>query len=366
MSEPIRIAQMLMEMNYGGIETVIMNYYRHIDRSKFQFDFIVLEGSQLPFKDEIESLGGRIYVVPHYKHLIAFEKAIIKIFKENKYQIVHSNMNALSVFSLYGAKKAGVPIRISHNHSTSEKGETKKNIVKNLLKPFSKIYPTELFACSRYAGEWLYGKNAKFTVINNAIELDRFKFNQEVRNHVRKELGIEDKFVVGHIGRFCYQKNHDLLIDIFKEVHERNPLSVLLLVGNGELQEEIQTKVNDLGLTDSVKFLGTYKDTSKLYQAMDVFCLPSLYEGLPVVSVEAQASGLSCVLANSVPVDARMLDSTVIVDKYADAKDYADKILNIPEVDRAKGIEEVREAGFDIDKEARKYMHILANLLEKI
>ncbi|WP_304583374.1 glycosyltransferase, partial [Dubosiella newyorkensis] len=205
-NEPIRIAQMMTDMNFGGVEMVVMNYYRNIDRTKVQFDFIVLEGSTIPQREEIEALGGRIYIVPRYTHLIQYEKAIQKIFKENDYKIVHSHMNTLGIFSLYGAKKAGVPVRILHNHSTAGKGETKKNIIKYILRPFAKIYPTHLCACSKYAGEWVYGKNTEFKVFNNAIDLDKFKYNEVVRNELRKELDIEKKFVIGHIGRFCYQK----------------------------------------------------------------------------------------------------------------------------------------------------------------
>lgn len=220
MTEPIRVAQMMTDMNYGGVEMVVMNYYRHIDRTKVQFDFFALEGSAVPQREEIERLGGRVYIVPKYTHLSAYEKDIIRLFKQNQYKIVHSHMNTLSVFSLWGAKKAGVPNRIAHNHSTAGKGETKKNIIKYALRPFAKIYPTKLCACSQYAGEWLYGKSAEFQVFNNAIDLSRYSYDPQKAAAVRKELGLEDKLVVGHIGRFCYQKNHDFLIDIFNEIHK--------------------------------------------------------------------------------------------------------------------------------------------------
>lgn len=165
---------MMTDMNFGGVEMVVMNYYRHIDRSKVQFDFFALEGSAVPQKDEIEQLGGKVYIVPKVSDLPQYEKEIIRIFRQNQYKIVHSHMNTLSVFSLWGAEKAGVPNRIAHNHSTAGKGETKKNVMKYALRPFAKIYPTELCACSRYAGEWLYGKNAEFRVFNNAIDLTRY------------------------------------------------------------------------------------------------------------------------------------------------------------------------------------------------
>lgn len=278
MTEPIRVAQMMTDMNYGGVEMVVMNYYRHIDRTKVQFDFFALEGSAVPQREEIERLGGRVYIVPKYTHLSAYEKEIIRLFKQNQYKIVHSHMNTLSVFSLWGAKKAGIPNRIAHNHSTAGKGETKKNIIKYALRPFAKIYPTKLCACSQYAGEWLYGKNTEFQVFNNAIDLSRYSYDPQKAATVRKELGLEDKLVVGHIGRFCYQKNHDFLIDIFNEIHKQRQEAVLLLIGEGELEQDIRNKVKKLGLTDSVRFMGKQKDTSKFYQAMNCFVLPSRYE----------------------------------------------------------------------------------------
>ena len=183
--QPIRIAQMMTDMNYGGVEMVVMNYYRNIDRTKVQFDFFALEGSSIPQREEIEKLGGRVFVVPKYTHLPQYEKSIQKLFKENNYKIVHSHMNTLSVFSLYGAKKVGVPNRILHNHSTAGKGETKKNIMKYMLKPLAKVFPTELCACSKYAGNWIYGKNVEFRVFNNAIDLNKYKYDEKQRKELR-------------------------------------------------------------------------------------------------------------------------------------------------------------------------------------
>ena len=271
--QPIRIAQMMTDMNYGGVEMVVMNYYRNIDRTKVQFDFFALEGSSIPQREEIEKLGGRVFIVPKYTHLSQYEKAIQKLFKENNYKIVHSHMNTLSVFSLYGAKKAGVPNRILHNHSTAGKGETKKNIMKYLLKPLAKVFPTELCACSRYAGNWIYGKNVEFRVFNNAIDLNKYKYDKKQRKELRDKLKIDDKKVIGHIGRFCYQKNHDFLIDIFADVLKKENNAVLMLIGEGELEETIKNKVSRLGIADKILFLGRKADAYKYYQAMDLFLL---------------------------------------------------------------------------------------------
>ena len=365
MTEPIRVAQMMTDMNYGGVEMVVMNYYRHIDRTKVQFDFFALEGSAVPQREEIERLGGRVYIVPKYTHLSAYEKEIIQVFKQNQYKIVHSHMNTLSVFSLWGAKKAGIPNRIAHNHSTAGKGETKKNIIKYALRPFAKIYPTKLCACSRYAGEWLYGKNAEFQVFNNAIDLSRYSYDPQKAAIVRKELGLEDKLVVGHIGRFCYQKNHDFLIDIFNELHKQRQEAVLLLIGEGELEQDIRNKVKELGLTDSVRFMGKQKDTSEFYQAMDCFVLPSRYEGLGVVAIEAQACSVPVICSTAVPKDAKITSSVRFIGLDESCSNWADCVLDVikTQVKRNKR-EEVRKAGYDIEVEAQKLTDFYEELLK--
>lgn len=365
MSEPIRIAQMMTEMNYGGVEMVVMNYYRHIDHSKVQFDFFALEGSLLPQRDEIERLGGRIYVVPSVKHIARYNKEICKLFKKNEYRIVHSHMNTLSVFSLRKAKKVGITNRIAHNHSTAGKGETKKNIIKYILRPFAKIYPTELCACSKLAGQWLYGKKSKFHVFNNAIDLDLYIYEPQKSFVIKTELGLANKLVIGHIGRFCYQKNHDFLIDIFEKIHEKRPDAVLVLIGEGETENNIRKKVKLHGLENCVRFMGKQSNTSKFYQAMDVFVLPSRYEGLPVVGVEAQATGLPCFFSDKVTTEAKILESTTFISLKSSAFEWANTILKqIDSFERKNTKEVMRRAGFDIKVEAGKLLNFYENLLE--
>ena len=365
MTEPIRVAQMMTDMNYGGVEMVVMNYYRHIDRTKVQFDFFALEGSAVPQREEIERLGGRVYIVPKYTHLSAYEKEIIRLFKQNQYKIVHSHMNTLSVFSLWGAKKAGIPNRIAHNHSTAGKGETKKNIIKYALRPFAKIYPTKLCACSQYAGEWLYGKNTEFQVFNNAIDLSRYSYDPQKAATVRKELGLEDKLVVGHIGRFCYQKKHDFLIDIFNEIHKQRQEAVLLLIGEGELEQDIRNKVKELGLEDSVRFMGKQKDTSEFYQAMDCFVLPSRYEGLGVVAIEAQACSVPVICSTAVPKDAKITSSVKFIGLDESSSNWADCVLDVIKTQvKRNEREEVRKAGYDIEVEAQKLTDFYEELLK--
>ena len=359
----------------GGVEAVIMNYYRHINHNRIQFDFICdSDSTNIPY-DEIEKLGGRVILVPPYQKLPSYIKELKKVLKENNYQIVHSNINTLSVFPLYAAKKAGVPIRIAHSHSTSNKKEWKKNLIKNLLKPFSKVYATNYMCCSELAGKWLFGtkefNKGKVYLLNNAIDLDQFQYNEKTRISKRKQLGIESNtFVVGHIGRFVEQKNHRFLIDIFNELHKKNNNSILLLAGQGPLKKEMEEKVHALGIEDSVLFLGQRSDVDELYQAFDLFLLPSLYEGLPVVGVEAQASGNLCYLSDDMTKETKVLDSTVFMSLDKNAEEWAEAILkDAKNYKKHNTKEEVSKNGFDIEKEAdkliKKYYEYLGDYYER-
>lgn len=285
LDEKIIVAHIMGKWNGGGVESVVMNYYRNIDRNRIQFHFLCDEDStDIPY-EEIEKLGGKVIVIPPYQKLFKYQKELYRIFKENNYKIIHSHINALSVFPLRIAKKAGVPIRIAHSHSTSNKKEWKKNILKMILRPFSKLYANNYFACTEYAGKWLFGKKVverkELNVINNAIDLKKFEFNENIRGELRKELGIrEDVLVIGHVGRFMKQKNHEFLIDVFNELIKKNENSILMLIGQGPLLNEMKQKVRDLNIEDKVKFIGQVTDIEKYYNIMDIFLFPSIYEGL--------------------------------------------------------------------------------------
>lgn len=274
--EPIRIAQIVGKWLGGGVEAVVMNYYRHLDHDKIQFDFICDDDStNIPY-DEIEKLGGKVILIPPYQKVFKYQKELRRVLRDGKYKIVHSHINTLSVFPLYAAKKVGVPVRIAHSHSTTNKKEWKKNLLKQVLRPFSKKYATNYMCCSELAGRWLFGDKTydegKVYLLNNAIDLDKFKYDKKIKDKKRKELGIkEDTIVIGHIGRFVAQKNHTFLIDIFNQFHKKEKNSILLLAGQGPLQEEIKNKVRELGLNDSVRFLGQRNDANELYQVFDVF-----------------------------------------------------------------------------------------------
>lgn len=318
-SKPIRVLQILGIVAGGGVEAVIMNYYEHIDRSQVQFDFVVHDNSPVDITDKVEAMGGKVYkVTPYTKNVLAFMYDVYKIIKKNHYTIVHTNMNTLSVFSLFPAWMAGVPVRILHNHSTSVPSETKRNIMKMILRPFAKLFANKYFACSQLAAEWMYGKSSvesgKVTIIHNAIDLKKYAFDQGKRDRIRKELGIENKFVIGHVGRFMYQKNHEFLIDVFAEVIKKNPEAVLLLIGDGPLRIHVDQKVRNLGLSDKVYFLGLRSEVHDLYNAMDVFCFPTRYEGLGMVVVEAQFNGLPVLTSTAVPEEAIVYSELVEYD----------------------------------------------------
>ena len=332
-NEPIVVAQIMGKWLGGGVESVIMNYYRHIDRNKIQFDFICDEDStNIPY-EEIEKLGGKVILCPPYQKLPKYLKYLKRLFFEKKYRIVHSNISTLSVFPLYAAKKAGVPVRIAHSHSTSNPKEWKKNLMKNALRPFSKVWATDYFACTKHAGEYQFGKKAveqgKVKIITNAIEIEKFKFDPDARKRLRKEFGFdEDDYVVGNFGRLDPAKNQVFLVEAFAELKKKIPKAKLLIVGDGPLRSTIKKKAEKLGVAESVRMEPRRDDINKCYSALDVFAFPSLYEGLGMVAIEAQIAGLTVIASKNIPVEASIgnlrqspLDASSFLEK-AEFSDY--------------------------------------------
>ena len=358
-NKPIKIAHIIGKWVGGGVEAVVMNYYRNIDRNKIQFDFICdNDSTNIPY-EEIEKLGGKVFLVPPYQKIYQYNKELLKIFKNEKYKIVHSHINTLSVFPLRIAKKANIPVRIAHSHSTTNKREWKKNLLKQILRLFSKIYATDYFACSEYAGRWLFGNKeydkGNVYILNNAIDIDKFKFDEKIRRLKRKELNItEDTLVIGHIGRFVSQKNHSFLIDIFFEIHKQNKNAVLLLIGQGPLEEKIKEKVEKLNLKNNVKFLGQREDVNELYQAMDIFLFPSLYEGLGMVLIEAQCSALPCVCSDKIPKISKICNDVYFLSLNDSAKEWSNLVLKQNYTNRSNNTIIVRENGYDIKNEVLK------------
>ena len=361
--KPIRVAQIMGKLCAGGVETVIFNYYRNIDHRKIQFDFYYDGDSTVGPPQDLIDMGAQFYEVPPYQELPRYLRALRRAFREKRYPIVHSNLNSLSVFPLYAAKKEKIPVRIAHNHATAGEGALVKNAVKLLLRCLSTRYPTQLCACSRYAGEWLYG-TSDFYVVKNAIDVKRFLYNEEKRAQERKRLGLEHRFVVGHVGRFCHDKNHEFLLEVFAEICKLREDAVLLLVGGGKLEAPIRKKAEQLGVLDRVWFAGIQKDTSAFYQAMDVFVLPSRSEGLGVVLIEAQACSLPILCSDRVPEEAKVLDSMTFLSLNESPRAWAERALEEAEQSKRYDTEaEMQKAGFDIATEAKKLEAFYQSLL---
>lgn len=356
MNGPLRIAQIMGYMNGGGVESVVMNYYRHIDRSRVQFDLVVCEGSTMVPSEELESLGGRVFMVPSYPHVVEYQKALSGLFRKERWNIVHSHMNALSVFPLRAAKKTGVPVRIAHSHSSNGggKGELAKDAMKMVLRQFSRVYPTNLLACSKAAGDWLFGVDSGYAVLPNAVDVAAFAPNETLRIEARRRLGISDEtFVVGHIGRMVPSKNHLFLLTVFKALLDMAPDSLLLLAGEGPLLDEIRRKVSELDIADKVCFLGQRDDPAVLYRAFDVFCLPSIYEGLPMVGVECQASSTPILSSNTVTEEAAMTSLMEFESLASTPEEWAQRLLSMRGRVPASGDLE-RLAAFNVSATAKK------------
>ena len=371
MSNIVRIAQIIGRNAKGGVESVVFNYYNFIDKSKFQFDLIIHSDSPYEIPDDIVQLGCKVYKVPPYKYLLSYIKALKHIFQTGNYEIVHSHMSTISVFTLFAAKMANIPVRIAHSHVTAGKGkgEFLRNIFKYILRLFSKLFPTHLFACSEYAGRWMFGNKAfeegKITIINNAIDYKKFIYNKKIREKIRNSLNLKDEFVVGSVGRFMPQKNHDFLIDIFYDVFKKNNKSALLLIGDGELRTHIEGKVKRLNLQDNVFFLGVRDDVNELFQAMDVFVLPSLYEGLGMVAVEAQVSGLPTIVSNRLPNEVKLLNLIEFLDLNEKSEKWAESILSKRCFERLDISNEANIKKFSVSDEVKKLEAIYHNLISR-
>lgn len=303
-SEPIRVLHILQRMEAGGTQALLMNIYRKIDRTKLQFDFLVVYEEKQFYDDEIEQLGGRLYRMSFREdlNLLKFKVGLKNFFEHHKeYKVVHCHAYTIGYFCLKAAKKAGIPIRIAHSHN-NETVHNIKYVPKLIMQRIFAHYATDLFACSEEAGKYLF-KNRKFNVLNNAIDSDKFIFDEQMRIEVRRELGIEKKFVVGHVGRLHPQKNHTFLLDVFAEIKKKKDNAILLLIGTGPLEQNIKEKAQQLGLDKDVIFLGNRKDMYRIYQSMDIFVFPSLFEGLGIVAIEAQAAGVPIVCSEGLPIE---------------------------------------------------------------
>lgn len=368
MSEPIRVLHILQRMEAAGVQTLLMSIYRNIDRSKVQFDFLVHYKEEQFFDKEIESLGGHVYKfsVREDHNMIKYIHEL-KIFFDNhpEYKIVHGHMPVLGFFYLRAAYKAGIPVRIAHAH-TDQHYNSLKGYISVVMKSLYPIYANHYFACSNSAGRYIFG-NRKYKIIRNAIMTEKFAYNEEIREKRRKELGFENKFVVGHVGRLAEHKNHDFLIDVFSEIAKINPNSILMLVGDGELRKKIEQKVNSLGISKQVRFMGIRADINELYQVMDAFVFPSIFEGLGIVNIEAQASGVLTFCSDAIPQEANISPVFKSIPLSKNAKQWAEIIVNdysMREV-RKDMSEYVVKAGYDIKELSNKLQEFYLNASNK-
>lgn len=351
----IRVLHVVTYMGIGGLETMLMNYYRHIDREKIQFDFLVHRDFEATYDQEIKKLGGKIYRLPRLNPIsIDYKSKLDEFFAKHidEYRIVHSHLDCMSAIPLKFAKKNNIPVRIAHSHSSSQTKD-KKYYLKLYYKSKIQKYATELFACSEAAGQWMFNTN-RFHIINNAIDTEQYMYNPAVRELERKSLGIsKETVVIGHVGRFAPPKNHKYLIELFDLVRKRISNMVLLLIGDGELRSQVENQVKDLGLEGKVIFTGQRTDVSQLLQAMDIFVFPSIYEGLPVSLIEAQASGLPCLISDKVPIECKKTDLVKQI-LLEDMNQWVESIISAKDVIRRDTSDEIKKAGFDINSNAEK------------
>lgn len=315
--KPIRVLHVLGTTNLGGAESRIMELYRNMDRKKVQFDFLVHTDKEGHYSAEIRELGGKIYSVPRFnvKNYHAYRNALVRFFAEhNDYAAIHGHMTSTAAIYLPIAKKAGIPMTIAHARSAGvDKGV--KGLVTKIIRLPLKKRADYLLTCSKEAGVAVYGEKAvrqgKVWTIPNAIDTERFRFNSSVREKMLQELGLANKFVIGHVGRFGFMKNHAYLIEIFYELCKLHDDVALVLIGKGELEQEIRQKVQDFGIAEKVYFLGTRSNVEDYYQAFDYFVFPSVFEGLPGSVAEAQAAGLHCLVSDKVTREAALTDLAV-------------------------------------------------------
>lgn len=365
----IRVAVFLRKMHAAGTKNVVMEYYRHIDKSKVQFDFIVDSDSNAIPEEEIVRLGGRLFKITPHEHLFGNMRDLYKLFRENNYQIIHAYDNTMNIFPMMVAKIAGVKVRISECLSTGNKNEW-KSYIKMCLKPFSKCCANYYAACGEQAGVWMFGKRTfeqgKVTVFRTCVDARRNTFNAKTREVTRKRFNWDNKTVIGFIGRYEPQKNPLFLLDVFYEIQKRKPDAFLVMIGYGGMKKLIADKVSKMGIKDKFLDMGLTENIIPFYNAFDAFLLPSLYEGLPVVGFEAQCSGLPTFFSDEVTQEANVSSLAHFMSLKNSPEEWAIQVIDAinENVPCRKGHEnDIIRAGYDSATEAKRlldfYQHIL-------
>lgn len=371
-AEPIRVLQILGGLFHGGAEAMIMSLYRHMDTSKVQFDFLVHTDQEGVYDKEIIDCGGKIHHAPEYHgyNHFAYKAWWQSFLKEHpEYHILHFHIRGTAAIVIPIAKRMG-RITIAHSHSTGN-GKSIKATLKNVLQHSLKNQADYLFACSEPAAIWLFGKKVlradNFFLWKNAIEANKFSFNQDIRQKMRTSFDYDDGFVIGHVGRFIPAKNHMFLLDVFSEIYKQNPKARLLLIGDGELRFSIEQKIQSMHLDDVITLAGARSDVQDCLQAMDVFLFPSLFEGLGIVAIEAQASGLPCIVSDSIPQEVKMSELLTFVSLKESIAYWAQLVLSHYEKVRKAGkIELIKKAGYDIMESAQSLETFYLNPKKRI
>lgn len=354
MQKTQRILQVFGALNRGGAETMIMNIYRNIDRSKIQFDFVKHTNQKCAYEEEIKKLGGKIYSIPKYKIINHFQykqswKKLLKNCPE--YKIIHGHMRSTASIYLKIAKQMGL-ITICHSHSTSN-GKGIKALVKKILQYKIRFIADYFLGCSKESCVWLYGKKIansnRCFVINNAIDVKKFKYDKNTRKVKRDELNIsESAFVIGNVGRLEVMKNHLYLIQIFKELLVYNEDSFLLIIGKGPEKKKIKKNISKLNLKNKVIILSDRSDVSELMNCMDCYVMPSIYEGLPLTLVEAQCNGIPCYISNNITKEIELTKNIIRISNDVNPKIWAQKIYTSNLERDTKSSENIIKKGFDI------------------
>ena len=375
-SRRLRVLQVGMTRNLGGIETYLIEQFRHLDKSTIDYDFVNITGEySICYEDEILASGSKIFkVVSRHKNPLLHYWQWFNILLQNKgvYDVIVLNTNSLEyVFPLVLGKVFGIPVRVIHSHNSGF--ENKQGLARRLLVGMNKkllAWSANLrFACSQFAGKWMYQDNP-YHVIYNAIDIHKYDANSIDREETREALGLHTELTLLHVGRFSYQKNHSFLLDIFKEVHAIQPNSVLLLVGDtteeSEFLTEVKRKIKDYGLENSVRLLGRRDDVNKIMQAADVLVMPSFFEGLTVVGIEAQASDLPLLLSDTVTKELGLLPSTQFISLEAGPTVWAEAVLNSKQHNRQSRYEELKAAGYDIENETERVEKLLLDAHQEL
>lgn len=365
----IRILHSVSNMDRAGIETMLMNFYRHMDRDQIQFDFLANKPAPGDYNEEIRSLGGRIFVSPGYKSYPRYLRFMTKLFEKHpEYRIIHTHNGALMLYALESAKKNRIPIRIAHAHAT-EIPVGLKNEVKKVIRPMIKYVATDYWGCSDAAGRFYFSEkrwNKANELIHNAINVENFTFSETNRKRIREQYGFGDKLVIGHVGRLMEQKNQKKLLDVFAQVHRRRPDTHLVIIGTGELENKLRQQTRELGIEDSVTFTGVLGNVNEWYSAFDVFVMTSLYEGLPVVAIEAQAADLPCVLTDTITPEVKITKNVQFFGLHDDSLKWANAILDIKPAKRVSRGEELLKAGYDIRSEAKRMQELYLKMYSKL